>query len=148
MQAEELLSVTPEDLVVAILERRKAAAASLPKILQQRTEENDRAHRLASEARAEVKRLEELEQGDESQQDVLKKARTMHEEHEAFRRRTASRLQTVKNAIADGEEAIQFWSELVKGGWGHLLEDAERLASGGASSYAVEKQRKLNREGN
>ena len=45
----------------------------------------------------------------------LEKARTMHEEHEAFRRRTASRLQTtVENAIADGEEAIQFWSELVK----------------------------------
>ena len=64
MQAEELLSVTPEDLVVAILERRKAAAASFQKSSNGVPKKT--TGRTIGQQRVRVKRLEELEQEDES----------------------------------------------------------------------------------
>jgi hypothetical protein len=134
MQGDELLAMTPEALAKAILERRERMFEHLPKALEQRTEENDRAYRLSSEARAEFNAL----QADDSSTDEndLNKAKATYDEHEAFRRRTASRLQNVKNKIADCEEALAFWNTMSDGGWGHLLEDAERLNSGGSSTYA------------
>lgn len=134
MQGDELLAVTPEALAKAILERRKRMAEQLPKALEQRIEENDRAYSLSSQARADLNSL----QADASKvdQDELDKANAAYEEHEAFRRRTASRLQNVKNKIVDCEEALAFWNTMNEGGWGHLLEDAERLNSGGSSTYA------------
>ena len=134
MQGDELLSITPEALAEAILKRRQRMTEHLPKTLQQRTEENNRAHQLASEARVTLSALE----ADDSNatQEEVDRARVTYEEHESFRRRTTSRLQTVKNRIADCDEALVFWSTMSKGGWGHLLEDAERLNSGGASTYA------------
>lgn len=134
MQGDELLAVTPEALAKAILERRKRMAEQLPKALEQRIEENDRAYSLSSQARADLNSL----QADASKvdQDELDKANATYEEHEAFRRRTASRLQNVKNKIVDCEEALAFWNTMNEGGWGHLLEDAERLNSGGSSTYA------------
>jgi hypothetical protein len=134
MQGDELLAVTPEVLAKAILERRKRMAEHLPKALEQRIEENDRAYGLSSQARANLNSL----QVDTSNvgQDELDKAKATYEEHEAFRRRTASRLQNIKNKIVDCEEALAFWNTMNEGGWGHLLEDAERLNSGGSSTYA------------
>lgn len=134
MQGDELLAVTPEALAKAILERRKRMAEQLPKALEQRIEENDRAYSLSSQARADLNSL----QADATKvdQDELDKANATYEEHEAFRRRTASRLQNVKNKIVDCEEALAFWNTMNEGGWGHLLEDAERLNSGGSSTYA------------
>ena len=58
MQGDELLSITPEALAEAILKRRQRMTEHLPKTLQQRTEENNRAHQLASEARATLSALE------------------------------------------------------------------------------------------
>ena len=142
MQAKELLTVTPESLVASILKRRRAAAEALPSALDQRTEENDRAHQLARDARAELKQLKALQSTDKDHLAAVAKARTLYEEHETFRRRTASRLQTAKNALKDSEEALRFWSEMSDGGWGHLLEDAEHLTSGGDSTYAKQKKRK------
>ena len=134
MQGDELLAITPEALAEAILKRRQRMTEHLPKTLQQRTEENNRAHQLASEARATLSALE----ADDSNatQEEVDRARVTYDEHESFRRRTTSRLQTVKNRIADCDEALVFWSTMSEGGWGHLLEDAERLNSGGASTYA------------
>jgi len=134
MQGDELLAVTPEVLAKAILERRKRMAEHLPKALEQRIEENDRAYGLSSQARDNLNSL----QVDASNvgQDELDKAKATYEEHEAFRRRTASRLQNIKNKIVDCEEALAFWNTMNEGGWGHLLEDAERLNSGGSSTYA------------
>ena len=128
------MAVTPEALAKAILERRKRMAEHLPKALEQRIEENDRAYSLSSQARVDLNSL----QADASNvdQDELDKANATYEEHEAFRRRTASRLQNVKNKIVDCEEALAFWNTMNEGGWGHLLEDAERLNSGGSSTYA------------
>lgn len=137
----------PEALVASILKRRQAAASSLPSALEQRTEENNRAHQLASEARATLKQLEAEQSSNEEHQKALEKARNMYDEHETFRRRTDSRLKKVKHAIKDSEEAIQFWSEMGEGGWGHLLEDAEQLSTGGDSSYAKQKQRRTMKEG-
>ena len=142
MQAKDLLTVTPEALTASILKRRTAAASSLPTTLEQRTEENNRAYQLASEARAALQQLEGHENPDEEHRTALEKARNVYHEHETFRRRTDSRLKKVKHAIQDSEEAIQFWSEMGEGGWGHLLEDAERLTEGGESSYAKQKQRR------
>ena len=99
MQAEELLTVTPEALVASILKRRKAAASSLPTTLEQRIEENNRAYQLANGARATLKQLEADEQPDANHLDALEKARNVYDEHEAFRRRTDSRLKKAKHAM-------------------------------------------------
>ena len=139
--------MTPEALVASILKRRAAAASSLPATLEQRTEENNRAYQLANEARATLKQLEAEENPDEGHHSALEKARNVYDEHETFRRRTDSRLKKVKHAIKDSEEALQFWSEMGEGGWGHLLEDAERLTAGGESSYAKQKQRRNEEDG-
>lgn len=139
--------MTPEALVASILKRRAAAASSLPTTLEQRTEENNRAYQLANDARTSLKQLEAEENPDEGHHLVLEKARNVYDEHETFRRRTDSRLKKVKHAIKDSEEAIQFWSEMGEGGWGHLLEDAERLNEGGESSYAKQKQRRNEEDG-
>ena len=139
--------MTPEALVASILKRRTAGASSLPTTLEQRTEENNRAYQLASEARGTVKQLEAVENPDDGHHSALEKARNVYDEHETFRRRTDSRLKKVKHAIKDSEEAIQFWSEMGEGGWGHLLEDAERLNEGGESSYAKQKQRRNEEDG-
>ena len=147
MQAKDLLKVTPEALVASILKRRAAAASSLPTTLEQRTEENNRAYQLANDARTSLKQLEAEENPDEGHHSVLEKARNVYDEHETFRRRTDSRLKKVKHAIKDSEEAIQFWSEMSEGGWGHLLEDAERLNEGGESSYAKQKQLRNEEDG-
>ena len=99
MQAKDLLTVTPEALTASILKRRKAAASSLPATLEQRTEENNRAYQLASEARTTLKQLEAEENPDEGHHSALEKARNVYDEHETFRRRTDSRLKKVKHAI-------------------------------------------------
>ena len=134
MQAKELLTVMPEALVASILKRRQTAASSLPSALKQRTEENNRAYQLAIDARAALKQLEAEKSSNGEHEEALEKARNLYDEHETFPRRTDSRLKKVKHAMKDSEEAIQFWSEMGEGGWGHLLEDAERLSTGGASS--------------
>jgi len=139
MQSEGLLAITPEAMVKDILERRQATASKLPDALHARTEENNRAYMLAKEARDTLKALKAEEDGTEAHKEALKKAQSIYDEHESFRRRTSSRLQTLKNSIKDSEEAIEFWTKMSDGEWGHLLEDSNRLASGGNSSYAKSK---------
>ena len=126
MQTEDLLNVTPEALVKAIVRRRQTLASSLPKELERRSEENDRAYSLA-------KAVNEKSEADEDLSDQL-------DENETFRRRTVSRLWSVRHALEDTEEALAFWKEMEAGGWGHLLEDAQRVEQGGASSYALRKK--------
>ena len=140
MQAEELLSITPEKMVKAILQRRQSMASNLPDALRQRTEENNRAYKLAKEAKEALLALESLDRNSPAHQAALNKARNIYDEHESFRRRTTSRLQTLKNSMNDCDESIEFWTKMSDGDWGHLLEDAKRLASGGDSSYAKSKQ--------
>jgi hypothetical protein len=126
MQTEDLLAVTPDALVKAIVRRREALAAKLPEELQRRTEENDRAYVLAKE-------------GAEQNGGASSQANTA-EENETFRRRTVSRLWSVRHAAEDTNEALNFWKEMEKGEWGHLLEDATRVQQGGKSSYALRKK--------
>ena len=140
MQANELLSVTPAELIQAILARRQSVASHLPDDLERRQEENNRAYALTKEAKAHMDALTEQGETTKEAQESLQKARDTYEEHEQFRRRSSSRLQTIKNNINDCQEAIEFWSALAEGEWGHLLEDAERVASGGQSSFARAKQ--------
>ena len=141
MQANELLSVTPAELIQAILARRQSVASRLPDDLERRQEENNRAYALTKEAKAHLDALTEQGETTKEAQESLQKARDTYEEHEQFRRRSSSRLQTIKNNINDCQEAIEFWSALAEGEWGHLLEDAERVSSGGQSSFAQAKQR-------
>ena len=140
MQARELLSVLPADLIKSILARREKLAAQLPKELELRQEENDRAFQLAKASREELKALQaESSKSKVNEEDILKAQHT-YDENEQFRRRSASRLQTIKNNISDCQEAISFWQQLADGEWGHLLEDAERVRVGGASSYSEAKR--------
>lgn len=129
MQTNDLLNVTPEALVKAIVRRRETLASSLPKELERRSEENDRAYSLAKAADEEGK-------VDEDRSDQI-------DENETFRRRTVSRLWSVRHAVEDTEEALAFWREMEAGGWGHLLEDAQRIEQGGASSYALRKKNEV-----
>ena len=115
-------------------------ASNLPDALRQRTEENNRAYKLAKEAKEALLALESLDRNSPAHQAALNKARNIYDEHESFRRRTTSRLQTLKNSMNDCDESIEFWTKMSDGDWGHLLEDAKRLASGGDSSYAKSKQ--------
>jgi vacuolar-type H+-ATPase subunit I/STV1 len=140
MQAQELLSVLPADLIKSILARRQTMAGRLPKELEQRQEENDRAFQLAKVSREELQALQNTTETATSNAEELLKAQQLYDEHEQFRRRTSSRLQTIKNNIKDCQEAIEFWEGLADGNWGHLLEDAERVRGGGASSYAEAKR--------
>ena len=140
MQARELLSVLPADLIKLILARREKLAAQLPKELELRQEENDRAYQLAKTSREELKALQADSSDSKMNEENLLKAQHAYDENEQFRRRSASRLQTIKNNISDCQEAIGFWQQLADGEWGHLLEDAERVRIGGASSYSEAKR--------
>lgn len=140
MQPNELLAVTPEALVAAILKRREQSGASLPKELVQRREEYDRAHERAKQDKEALAALEDQPESSEEYMERLQKAKHAFEESETFRRRTVSRLQLVEYAINDHGEATAFWKELINGTWGHLLEDAERVKNGGLSSYAINKE--------
>ena len=126
MQTGDLLDVTPEALVKAIVRRRKALASTLPKELERRTEENDRAYALAKPPKG-------ASEKDEQNPEV-------EEENETFRRRTVSRLWSVRHVVEDTEEALAFWTQMETGDWGHLLEDARRVEEGGKSSYALRKK--------
>lgn len=140
MQARELLSVLPADLIKSILARREKLATQLPKELELRQEENDRAFQLAKTSREELKALQADSSDSNVNEEDLLKAQHTYDENEQFRRRSASRLQTIKNNISDCQEAIGFWQQIADGEWGHLLEDAERLRIGGASSYSEAKR--------
>lgn len=140
MQARELLSVLPADLIKSILARREKLAAQLPKELELRQEENDRAYQLAKTSREELKALQADSSDSKMSEEDLLKAQHTYDENEQFRRRSASRLQTIKNNISDCQEAIGFWQQLADGEWGHLLEDAERVRIGGTSSYSEAKR--------
>jgi len=140
MQPNELLAVTPEALIAAILRRREQSGASLPEELVQRQEEYDRAHERAKQDKEALAALQDQPESSEAYEDRLQKARHAFEESETFRRRTVSRLQLVEYAIKDHAEATEFWAELIDGAWGHLLEDAERVKNGGLSSYAINKE--------
>ena len=140
MQTPELLSVLPADLVKSILARREKLAAQLPKELELRQEENDRAYKLAKTSREELKALQTKSSDSKVDEEDILKAQQIYDENEQFRRRSASRLQTIKNNINDCREAIAFWQQLAEGEWGHLLEDSERVRAGGASSYSEAKR--------
>ena len=74
MQSEGLLSITPEAMVKAILERRQATASKLPDALHQRTEENNRAYALAKEAREALMALEAVDDQTKAHEEALNKA--------------------------------------------------------------------------
>ena len=136
-----MLSVVPADLVASILSKRRNMAALLPKELALRQEETDRAFRLAKESRDRLQTLQSSEESPSDMEENLRRAQLAYDEHEQFRRRSSSRLQTIKNNIRDCQEAIEFWEGLADGDWGHLLEDAARVRAGGSSSYAEAKRR-------
>lgn len=140
MQARELLAVMPADLVKSILARREKLAAQLPKELESRQKENDRAFQLAKASREELKGLQTDSSDSEVDQEDILKAQHIYDENEQFRRRSDSRLKTIKHNISNCQQAIEFWEQLADGGWGHLLEDAERVRAGGDSSYAEKKR--------
>ena len=97
-------------------------AALLPKELERRQEENDRAFQLAKDAKEQLLSLQHIEGDASGSKESLLKAQQTYDEHEQFRRRTASRLQTIKNNIQDsqlrrlaevlGPFGVSIWSSL------------------------------------
>ena len=143
-----MLTVLPADLIKSILARRQKMADLLPKELELRKEENDRAYKLAKEAKESLLALESEKNNSKDYLSAIATARINFDEKEEFRRRSSSRLQNVKNKIKDCNEGIDFWKKMLEGDWGHLLEDAERVKSGGRSSFALANHRNgLSEEG-
>ena len=143
-----MLTVLPADLIKSILARRQKMADLLPKELELRKEENDRAYKLAKEAKESLLALENEKNNSKDYLSAIATARINFDEKEEFRRRSSSRLQNVKNKIKDCNEGIDFWKNMLEGDWGHLLEDAERVKSGGRSSFALANHRSgLSEEG-
>ena len=143
-----MLTVLPADLIKSILARRQKMADLLPKELELRKEENDRAYKLAKEAKESLLALENEKNNSKDYLSAIATARINFDEKEEFRRRSSSRLQNVKNKIKDCNEGIDFWKNMLEGDWGHLLEDAERVKSGGRSSFALANHRNgLSEEG-
>ena len=142
------MTVLPADLIKSILARRQKMADLLPKELELRKEENDRAYKLAKEAKESLLALENEKNNSKDYLSAIATARINFDEKEEFRRRSSSRLQNVKNKIKDCNEGIDFWKKMLEGDWGHLLEDAERVKSGGRSSFALANHRNgLSEEG-
>ena len=142
------MTVLPADLIKSILARRQKMADLLPKELELRKEENDRAYKLAKEAKESLLALENEKNNSKDYLSAIATARINFDEKEEFRRRSSSRLQNVKNKIKDCNEGIDFWKNMLEGDWGHLLEDAERVKSGGRSSFALANHRNgLSEEG-
>ena len=137
MQVKDFLAVTPEDMVLAILKRREKLATTLPKEVEKRKLENDRAYKLIDKQQQTQDEESASPHNDGKINDIH--SATQYEENESFRRRTVSRLWIAKYSIEDNAEALEFWRNMRDGAWGHLLEDAERVKNGGPSSYALRK---------
>ena len=166
MQDERLLEVAPDVLIRAILHRRERLAEMIPKQLNARKDEKEIAEGLARDAKQRrdlqkseletfSEQLKSLEEGTPEHQELLvqreqfiKKAeQSEHEylENELFRRRSDSRTKRLTMALNDCQRSIEYWQSVLEKGFDHLLVDAQRVKQGGASSYALSRQKKTNR---
>lgn len=165
MQDERLLEVAPDVLIRAILHRRERLAEMIPKQLNARKDEKEIAETLARDAKQRrdlqkseletfSEQLKSLEEGTTEHEKLLlqreqfieKAEKSEHEylENELFRRRSDSRTKRLTMALNDCQRSIEYWQSVLEQGFEHLLVDANRVKDGGASSYALSRQKKAN----
>ena len=133
MQTEALVALTPENLVALILKKQHALAKDLPDLLAVREEELSRAYILAKEARAVLTQLKAAELTDTL---ALAKAEGVYNEQEDFRRRSESRTHQLRNANANIQSTLAYWSNEQRP-WMSLLEAAQRVAEGQPPMFAT-----------
>lgn len=163
MKDEALLEVTPEFMIRAIIHRRERLAMMIPKQLESRGEELQVAEPLAKDAKERREALQdkiaafddqllEVKSGSEEHQSLIdsresfiaesQQAENAYLENELFRRRADSRTKRLTFALNDCQRAIEYWENILEKGWDNLLTDAQRVESGGPSSYAVKRKEK------
>ena len=99
MDAKDLLSVTPEALVQAILKRREEAAKQLPDELAKRVDENDRAYAVFHEAK---QRLEMMKNDGSSAEELEKATLDLEEKEEVMS--VDEEVVAEESVVSDGEE--------------------------------------------
>lgn len=72
--------------------------------------------------------------------DELQQANTEWNENESHRRRAESKFMKLKSCLHDSEASIDFWTKQLDGDFTQLLEDAKRVAEGGASSRQIQRR--------
>ena len=132
MAKKLIREISPDQMVEAILARRKALASTLPSRLAEREAETNRAYQLVNDAQAKLSAL-----SNEAANDERQKAKHFVEEQETFRRRAVSRRSKASNAMNNNDASLAYWSSLQPEELDSLLTDAERVRSGGPSSWGI-----------
>ena len=132
MQTEALVALTPDDLVALILKKQRALAQALPALLTAREDELSRAYRRTKQAKA---ALAEVSGAHSNDRTALTAAEAQYKEHEAFRRRSESRTHQLRNANANLQATLAYWSDEQRP-WLSLMEAAQRVAEGHPPMFA------------
>jgi len=132
MAKKLIREISPDQMVEAILARRKALASTLPSRLAEREAETNRAYQLVNDAQAKLSAL-----SNEAANDERQKAKHFVEEQETFRRRAVSRRSKASNAMNNNDASLAYWSSLQPEELESLLTDAERVRNGGPSSWGI-----------
>lgn len=132
MQTEALVALTPDDLVRMILKKQRDLAKALPDLLKSREEELSRAYQLTKEARMAYKNSQEEASSNE---EATTAAELLYNEREEFRRRSESRTHQLRNANANVQSTLMYWSDEERP-WTSLLEAAQRVAEGHPPTFA------------
>jgi len=132
MAKKLIREISPDQMVEAILARRQALASTLPSALAEREAETNRAYQLVKDAQEKLSAL-----SNEATNDERQKAKHFVEEQETFRRRAVSRRSKASNAMNNNDASLAYWSSLQPEELDSLLTDAERVRSGGPSSWGI-----------
>jgi len=132
MAKKLIREISPDQMVEAILARRQTLATTLPSTLAEREAETNRAYQLVKDAQEKLSAL-----SNEAANDERQKAKHFVEEQETFRRRAVSRRSKASNAMNNNDASLAYWSSLQPEELDSLLTDAERVRSGGPSSWGI-----------
>jgi len=137
MEPKTLLQLKPELLVKAIIHRRQHLMDQLPKLIK--------------EAKKDVRNAEEAMNFHENLANESSKNTVGNQEQEKKLRaefnNTIGKLNRAENNFKNSEEIISYWESKLEFGFEELLEDSNRVASGGTSSWALRKKTSKNDEG-
>ncbi len=137
MEPKTLLQLKPELLIKAIIHRRQHLMDQLPKIIIQ--------------AKKDVKNAEEAMSFQENLSQKTEKKSVGNQEQEKKLREefnfSIGKLNRAENIFKNSEEIISYWESKLEFGFEELLEDSQRVANGGTSSWALRRRSTKNTEG-
>ena len=130
MEPKTLLQLKPDLLVRAIIHRRQHLMDQLPKLIK--------------EAKEEVRNAEDAMKFHENVANKSSKNTIGNQEQEKKLRdefnSAIGKLNRAENIFKNSEEIISYWESKLEFGFGELLEDRDRVAKGGSSSWGLRKR--------